>query len=200
MADAFVQAGIGEVPLSAVLALKEKAFWTRTEQEIAADVHEERHPGVTVRRPWESAAQHAERAKKRPASNAPKPTLGMARERAEPELARQRLMLAGLTPDHPQYEPLFASLTTEIWQLEEILGLPLTKYVKGVIPKRKEDSVAPELAEKLKKYVDAKEGIRRASIQAGTDLELLALIRDHEALPELQVLAVQRIEQVKAVQ
>ena len=97
--DAFLQAGSGEVPISAVLALKAKSFWTLDEKKIEADLYEDKHPGVTVKRDWESSTEFMARVKKREAIELPpEPTQGMDPGRAMPDLLRRRREMAGLTP------------------------------------------------------------------------------------------------------
>jgi hypothetical protein len=195
--SAFIHGGIGEIELHMIPAARGKAFWPLHQQKLAADLYEQEHPGVTVKRPWEKEAEHAARMSKRKMPTLAPPELDMDPARAEPELRRRMQELGGLTVDHPEYEKLFKSLVKNIHQLERILGHMPTKFQQGVVPKKKEDDVSPELVQKLAKYTSLKkEETRRASIAGTEDLDFLALIRDNETNPDLRVLAVQRIEQV----
>lgn len=198
MAEAFVQNGVGVVQMSDILSLKDKAFWPLAEKMVAADLHEAKHLGVTVRRDWETIEQHQERVTKRAFTPDPEPTQGMDPERARFELARQQGMLAGLTPEHPDYDKLFDSAVEQIHHLERDCGLAPTRYTKGERPKVKTDVVDPELVEKLSKYLALKVEKRRQSIVATVNADFLELIRDNETDSDLQALAVQRIMQVKA--
>lgn len=203
MSEAFTQGSIGEVPLSAALALHDKAFWTLSEKMVAADVYERQRPGVTVKRDWETPEQHAARLKARSEEVRPaEPTQGMDPARARPELLRYERQMEGLTIDHPQYEKLFDAWVPQIHMLQDMLGIKRTEYKKGYAPKRKQDVVDKATVAKFAEYRGKQVDTRRRSIEATKDLDdldFLALIRDQETLPDLQALAVQRIEQVKAV-
>jgi len=198
--EAFVQGGSGVVPLSVVIAKSPaKAFWTLADKKIAADLYEDKNPGVTVRRDWESEAQHAARAKARETVAVVEPTQGMDPERAKPELLRMQRALQSLSVTHPQYDQLFDAWVAQIHALEDICGLKRTEYKKGqAVKAAAEEDVDPKLTAKLAEYFKRNVETRKASIAKTVDLAFLALIRDTEALPDLQMLAVQRIEQVKA--
>jgi hypothetical protein len=196
--DAFIQSGSGEVSIAQVLALKAKAFWTVDEKKVEADLYESAHPGVTVRRDWESAAELAARVKKRDAMPQPTaPTQGMDPSRAAPELLRQQRFLQTLSVDHPKYKDLFTAAVEQIHLLEDNLNLKRTEYKLGSVPKKEKESADPEALAKLAEYFKRNLDTRRRSIEATKDSGYLALIRDTETMPELQALAVQRIEQLR---
>lgn len=197
MADAFLQAGSGEVPISAVLALNAKSFWTLDEKKIAADLYEDKHPGVTVKRDWESPAEFAARVKKREAIElAPAPTQGMDPGRAMPELLRQRRAMEGLTPSTDKsYSDRFDALVETIHLLEDACGLKRTAYKKGVVPKKEKEAADPAAMANLAEYFKRNLDTRRRSIEATSDIAFLTLIRDTEMTPELQALAQARITQ-----
>lgn len=199
MSDAFVHGSIGEIPLAKIPAARGKAFWPHHEQVLAADLYETEFPGVTVIRPWESKEQHEARKALRKPVIVAEPELNMDPARAEPELRRRQIELAGLTIDHPEYEKLFTAQVRNIHQLEHILGRAPTRYAKGTVPKKKEDPVSTEHVEALAKYKKLPEAKRRAAIQNGENPELLALVRDNETEPALQTLAMQRIVELSAV-
>jgi hypothetical protein len=197
--DAFTQGGVGEVPISVVLAAMPKSFWTLEERKVQADLYESKNPGVTVRRDWETNAEHAARVKVREAMERPAPpTSGMDPSRARPELQRQQQFLAGLSIDHPDYEKLFDAVVPVIHSLEDTCGLQRTEYVKGKVPKKEKETADPALIAKLAEYFKRNNNTRRMSIEKTKDVGFLVLIRDNETLPDLQMLAVQRIEQVRA--
>ncbi len=198
MSDAFTHGSIGEIALNKIPASRGKAFWPHHEQVLAADLYEVEFPGVTVRRPWETQAEHdARKAKRKPVIVA-EPELNMDPARAEPELRRKQAELAGLTTDHPEYEKLFKALVRNIHQLEAILDRAPTRYAMGTVPKKKEDAVPTEHVEALAKYKKLPEAKRREAISKGVNADLLALVRDNETDPALQVLAMQRIVELSA--
>jgi len=195
--DAFLQAGSGEVAISAVLALKAKSFWTLDEKKIEADLYEDKHPGVTVKRDWESPAEFRARVKKREAIELPAaPTQGMDPGRAMPELLRQRRAMAGLTPStEKSYSDRFDALEETIHMLEDTCGLKRTEYKKGLVPKKEKETADPAAMAKLAEYFKRNLDTRRRSIEATSDVAFLTLIRDTEMTPELQTLAQARITQ-----
>lgn len=195
--DAFLQAGSGEVPISAVLALKAKSFWTLDEKKIEADLYEDKHPGVTVKRDWETAAEFKARVKKREAIELPPaPTQGMDPGRAMPELLRRRREMEGLTPStEKSYSDRFDALVEHIHLLEDTCGLKRTDYKKGSIPKKEKETADPATIAKLAEYFKRNLDTRRRSIEATTDVAFLTLIRDTEMTPELQAAAQARITQ-----
>lgn len=200
MSDAFVQSGVGEVPLQVVLRASDKAFWSQSESALQADLHESKYPGVIVRRPWESAEQHAERVRNRANPQRDAASLGMDPDRARQELSRRQRVLEGLMPEHPNYDKLFDATLAEIRLLEQAGGVKATPYTKGVVPKRTDDLVSAAATAKLSTYMAINSPAnRRIAIAKETDLELLALIRDNERDEKLRSLAVQRIEQAKAL-
>lgn len=197
--DAFTQGGVGEVPIGVVLRANDKAFFTLEEKKLAADLWESKNPGVTVRRDWETAAEHGARVKAREAVELPvSPALGMDPERARPELAREYRFMEGLSVEHPDYEKLFVAHVTQIHALEDICSLVHTEYSIGTAPKKARETADPELTAKLAKYYTRNIDIRRKSIEATKDLAFLALIRDTENTPELQELAMKRIMAVRS--
>lgn len=195
--DAFLQAGSGEVPISAVLSLKAKSFWTLDEKKVEADLYEDAHPGVTVKRDWETVAEFKARVKKREAVELPPaPTQGMDPGRAMPELLRQRRAMEGLTPSTDKsYSDRFDALVGVIHALEDECGLKRTEYKKGAVPKREKEAADPEAMKKLAEYFKRNLDTRRRSIEATADVAFLTLIRDTEMNPELQALAQARITQ-----
>lgn len=195
---AFVRGNVGVILISQIPAARGKAFWPQNEQVFAADLYEEENPGVTVRRPWENEAEHAARLEKRKPIPVKEPTLNMDPKLAERELVRRQHDLAGLGPDHPQYETLFTATVNYIHELEAILGRKPTQYTKGVVPKKAEDPKDPELVAKVASYKKLPKATREASIKAGKNIELLTLIHDNESSPELKALAIMRIGQVAA--
>lgn len=192
MGDAFVRGSVGEIQLHQIPAARGRAFWPQHEQKLAADLYETEHPGVTVRRPWESEAEHAARKEKRKPIVLAEPELNMDPARAERELRRRQNEIAGLGTDHPEYDKQFAALVTLIHQLEHILGRTPTPYKKGTVPK-KGDDVPPELVEKLAKYKTLRIEKRRESIEKGENVDLLKLIQSNETDPELRMMAERRI-------
>lgn len=196
--DAFIQSGSGEVSIAQVLALKGKAFWTVEDKKIEADLYEQKHPGVTVKRDWETPAELAERVKKRDAMTLPPaPIQGMDPKRAEPELLRQQRFLQTLPLDHPNYKQLATSAIEQIHLLEDNIGVKRTDYKLGQVPRKEKESSDPEALAKLAEYFKRNLDTRRKSIEATKDTAYLALIRDTETTPDLQALAVQRIEQLR---
>lgn len=195
---AFVRGNVGVIQIHQIPAARGKAFWPQNEQIFEADLYEEEHPGVTVRRPWESEAQHADRLAKRKPIQVQEPTLNMDPKLAERELTRRQHELAGLTTEHPEYEKLFTAQVNYIHELEAILGRKPTPYTKGVIPKKAEDPIDPELVAKVAAYKALPKAKREASIRAGKNMELLTLIHANETSPDLKQLAIERIGQVAA--
>lgn len=194
--DAFIQAGSGEVPISAVLALKAKSFWTLDDKKIEADLYESKHPGVTVKRDWENSAEFAARVKKRDEMPLPPaPTQGMDPARAMPELQREYQFMRGLTIEHPDYEKLFDAHVANIRQLEAICGVKEVEFRKGFVPKKERETADPAAMEKLARYFTKSLDTRRKSIEATKDVAFLTLIRDTEMDPNLQALAQARITQ-----
>jgi len=195
---AFVRGNKGVIPIHQIPAARGKAFWPRNEQEFQADLYEEEHPGVTVRRPWESEPEHDARMKKRKPIKVQEPTLNMDPKLAERELGRRQNDLAGLAPEHPHYETLFTATVNYIHELEAVLGRKPTPYTKGVVPKKAEDPKNPELVAKVAAYKLLPKQKREASIRAGKNIELLTLIHDNEPSLDLKALAIERIGQVAA--
>lgn len=196
--EAFTQGGVGEVPINAVLANMTKSFWTLEEKKVAADLWESKNPGVTVRRDWESPTEHAVRVKAREAMERPAaPVSGMDPSRARPELQREYQFMAGLDILHPDYEKLFEAHVGNIHMLEDTCNIQRTEYKKGEVPKKEKETADPKLLAKLAEYFKRNNNTRKLSIGATKDLPFLILIRDNEVLPDLQMLAVERIEQVR---
>lgn len=197
--DAFTQGGVGDVPIAAVLKATGKAFFTLDEKKVYADLWESKNPGVTVRRDWETPGEHAARVKEREAVAVPAaPLQGMDPVRARPELDREYRFMEGLTVEHPDYEKLFFAHVAQVHALEDICGIQQTPYEIGSVPKKAKEKADPILTAKLAEYFKRNIDTRRKSIEKTVDVGFLALIRDTENLPDLQRLAVQRIEQVRA--
>lgn len=195
----FVPGGGAEVEIATVLAPYGRALWTLPEKMARADIYESEHPGVTVRRDWEKVDQHIKRLKERKLTPLAEGTRNMDPARAERLLRLQVGLLQGLTPDHPNYEKLWKGAVDEIHVLEDVMQVPRTKYVKGVVPQKEQDvAPSPELMGKLEKYLALKPGLRKQSIEQGQNPALLALIRDSELDLDIKVMAIQRIEQLRA--
>lgn len=186
-----------EIAMDQIPAARGRAFWSRHDQEVAADLYEAENPGTIVRRPWEKADEHAARLKGVKRTPLPEPQLNMDPARAERELHRRQDEISRLGTDHPEYDKQFAALSKLINQLEQICGFTPTRYTKGVVPKRADDPVPQELIDKLAKYNAAKEETRRKSILAGTDIEFLTLVSQREQSGALQQLAIARIGELK---
>jgi len=196
MSDAFVRGGGGEIRLDQLPVAKGKAFWMQHEQSLAAELYETEHPGVTVIRPWETKEQHeARKAKRKPIPMAD-PDLTMAPDRAQRELRIKRAEIASLPLDHPKYAEMFDADVRYIHQLEDVLGLERTRYVRGTVPKKAGEAPSPELIQKVAKYKELSETARRRSIEKGENVELLAMIAAAETDPALQALATERIGQL----
>ena len=194
MSDAFIRGGSGDIKFADLPAARGKAFWPLHEKKLAADLYEQEHPGVTVRRDWESDAEHAERKAARPPSTIVEPELSMSPDRARRELRLKLAELHGLPFDHPKYDEQFEAHVRNIHLLQDVLGEKRTRYEKRV-PLKKEDGapLGPGLIEKLAKYKAQSVDGRRKSIEKGQNIELLAMVQGVETDPELQALAVKRI-------
>lgn len=192
---AFVPGGANTtIHVSQLPALKGRAFIPFNEKTLAADLYEQAHPGVTVRRDWEDEAQHAARVAKRKQPTLAEPELNMSPDRAERELKMKRAEIEGLDTKHPEYDRLFGNLAHYINLLEDVAGQKRTAYRRGSDLTRKEDPPPLELVEKLARYQALrKRETKVTSIESGKDVALLELIRQHETDAELQALAVQRI-------
>lgn len=195
MSDAFVRGGSGDIRLDQIPAAQGKAFWRQHEQMLAADLYEAEHPGVTVRRPWESDQEHAKRKEDRKPIAFAEPELSVPPHTALRELRLARLELEGLPLDHPKYDEMFTAKVRNIHLLEDVLGQTRTRFEKGKAPKKAEAApVSADLVEKLAAYkAVASKDKRLAAIGKSQNLELLVLIRGIETDQELQEAIVKRI-------
>ncbi len=194
MSDAFVRGGSGDIKFDQLPAAHGKAFWPLHEKKLAADLYEQEHPGVTVRRDWETDEQHKARKAERPPSSVAEPELSMSPDRARRELRLKLAEFHGLPLDHPKYDEQFDAHVRNIHLLQDVLGEQHTRFERNVqLKKAAETPVAPEMVEKIAKYKALSPGKRRESIAKAQNIELLLMVRDVEPDAEIQALIVARI-------
>jgi hypothetical protein len=196
MSDSFIRGGSGDIRLDQIPAARGKAFWPLHEQKLAADLYEAEHPEVTVIRPWLSKEEQAAHKAARPVTKLAEPELSMSPDRARRELRLKRAELDTLPLDHPKYEEMFTAAVRVIHQLEDVLGVQRTRFVKGAVPRKADAPVPPEMIEKIAKYKALSTEKRRSSIMKGENIDLLVLVSTVETDPELQMLAMERIGQL----
>lgn len=186
--EGFIQGGVGDVRLIDVLDPQLRGFSTLKQRQDFADKYEREHPGAVVRRDWETPAEHEARKAKRQIANVPQPTQGMDPERAAKELRRMYQYIAGLTPDHPEYDRLFDNAAREIGHLEENVGIPAdkrTQFTKGKIAEKKTDEVSAETLGKYEKWQKLSRAKQIASIEQTEDQAFLGHI--HHTVTDVEI-------------
>jgi hypothetical protein len=199
MAEGFIRGGAGEVNLADILPAQLRAFSTKAQKEAFATQYEEKNPHVIVRREWDTAEEYEERKAGRSVVVRPAQTQGMDPERARKELRRAYANIQGLDPDHPEYDKLWANWTREANDYERMCEMPLTKFTKGVAPRRNDEPIDAKLQEKVNKYASLPERKRRDVLTDTKDAALLRVVRDIEPLPDLQMIAVERMAALGAL-
>ncbi len=194
--DGFIRGGAGEVKLADILPAQLRGFSTLADKEAFASSYEAKHPNVVVRRDWEDDEAFETRRGTRKLFAKPAREMGMDPERAQKELRRVYANIQGLDPKHPKYDQLFANFTSTAHQLEDVCAIPRTKFVRGAAPRKNDAPISPVLQEKIDKYMTLSERDRKKVVEQTKDSDLCSMIRDFEPLPELQMLAVERLVQL----